>query len=133
MGEGDSKVTFNVSGQQQGNINMAGRDMHVWSQTYGFDAAAFLSELNAVRSALGSAELPPPAREAAEAELAAAEQELAAPEPDKQTIADRMTGFTTMVKNFGGLATAGAALFEPLRRMAEQLGPVGQNLLRLLT
>jgi hypothetical protein len=133
MGEGDSKVTFNVSGQQQGNINMAGRDMHVGTQIHGFDPAAFLAELNAVRSALDSADLPPPAREAAEAELAAAEEELAAPSPDKQTVADRLTGFTTMVKNFGGLATAGAALFEPLRRMAEQLGPVGHNLLRLLT
>lgn len=134
MTEGDSKVTFNVSGQQQGNINMVGRDMHVGSQTYGgLDPAELLRDITALRGALDAAGLPPPAREAAEAELSAAEEELAAPEPDPKTVTDRMTGFTRIVKSVGGLVGAGAVLLEPLARIADRLGPVGQALQRLLT
>lgn len=134
MGEGDSKVTFNVSGQQHGNVNMAGRDMHIGSQTHGgFDPAALIREITAVRGALESTDLPPPAREAAEAELTAAEEELAAPAPDEKKVADRLEGFTTIVKRFGGLAGAGAALLGPLTRVVEHLGPVGQAVQRLLT
>lgn len=133
MTPGDSAVTFNVSGSQQGNINMVGGDMHVGSQTnVALDVDAMRRDVSAVRQGLDAAGLPAPARQVAEAELASAERELAAQSPNREVLVDRLTKFTTVVKSFGGLVAAGTILVDPLTRLASHLGPLGNALQRLL-
>lgn len=67
----------------------------------------------------------------AEASRALAAFQATAP-TNKQTATSHLRRFTTVLRDAGALATAGAALIEPLTRIGRWLGPIGAAVLTLL-
>lgn len=114
-----------VSGGQvnlgTGNTNV-GRDQVTVSLTGDIDALGVALET-----------LPLTDLQRAEASRAlAAFQAAATGTPNKQTASSHLSRFTTVLRDAGALAKAGAALIEPLTRIGRWLGPVGAAILTLL-
>lgn len=127
-------MVFNIGNQQAGQINMAGRDQY----NYGGQQGSVVSvgeargAAQALRAALGTADLPPAVREDLRQEAAAVERDLATPEPDRGRVADRLERMTRTLGRMGALAAAGASLVGPLATLGHWLGPAGATLLGLL-
>jgi hypothetical protein len=51
---------------------------------------------------------------------------------DKPAASEHLQRFTRVLRDAGALATAGATLVEPLRRIGRWLGPLGASVLALL-
>ncbi|UGT42160.1 hypothetical protein LTV02_01645 [Nocardia yamanashiensis] len=115
-------MTFNI-GSQQGNINNVGRDQTIYGGQHGTftqiqDSATELAE---TLRRLGLAQ------PAAEAE--AVRRELAQPQPNRESIANRLT---RIAQSMTAMAGAAAAVQAPLVALAHWLGGLGGPILLAL-
>jgi hypothetical protein len=126
-------VTFNI-GQQTGvNTTVAGdMTVHGGQQYIEAPTAEIRAELTAIRDAVASLELEPEVATEAGELIAAAEEELERPEPRVDRVGSTLERLTGVLTDAGALAAAGAALIEPLRRVASFVGSSGQAILQLL-
>ena len=124
---------FNI-GSQHGNISNVAGDMTVHGgQTYVATAAdMILPELAKLRRALSAVDLGPDVRESAREFLTAAGDELGQPHPDARRVARPLERLTSLLKEAGAIAAAGAVLIDPLQRIASWLGTSGQGILHLM-
>lgn len=126
-------MVFNINNQNAGQINMAGRDQYnTGPQGTVIGLPDAYAAVRALRSAVAQVELPPRVREQVLAEAGAVERELAAGAPDRQQSAGRLERLTKALAGCGALASAGAALVEPLTTLGRWLGPAGAAVLSLL-
>lgn len=115
-------MTFNI-GSQQGNINNVGRDQTIYGGQHGTftqiqDSAAELAET------LRRFGLSQPA-----ADAEAVRRETTQPQPNRESIAARLTRIAQAVSTVAG---AGAAVHGPLVALAHWLGALGAPILLAL-
>lgn len=89
-------------------------------------------DIDALGAALETLPLTDLQRAEASRALAAFQAAAATSSPNKQTATSHLRRFTTVLRDAGALATAGAALIEPLTRIGRWLGPIGAAVLTLL-
>lgn len=121
---------FHIGSQQAGNITNVGGDATITSQHGTFRAGDARVLIGEVRGALRAAALDADVRASAERDLDGVEQAVEA--GDEATAGSRLERLVTVLQRGGALAAAGAALVEPLSRLAQTLGPVGARVLALL-
>lgn len=121
---------FHIGSQQAGNITNVGGDATITSQHGSFVAHDARAAVRDVRQVLASSGLDPADRDRAERDLDDVEQ--AVERGDEATAGSRLERLVTLLSRAGALAGAGAALVEPLGRLAHALGPVGARVLSLL-
>lgn len=90
------------------------------------------SDLDALTAALDGLRLTSEERAGAVRELAGLRSSAVGERPDRQRAGEHLRRFTGLLRDAGALAAAGAALVEPLTRIARWLGPVGAAVLSLL-
>lgn len=122
-------MTFNIGNQQAVNINNVAGDQTVQGGQHGTFLGGEPSEWAAsLVTRLHALGLP---SEAAEAEAVQAELDRA--QPDRQSIADRLTQLTEALTSAGTLVTAGESLRGPLMALAGWLGALGAPIMQMLT
>lgn len=132
MPDENIKSTFNVSGNMEGNISMAGRDSHQVVTQSSAEMAAISTELEKMRTSLEGLNVSPPLKRVAGSALEGAAREAASPRPDTGVLSRRLEEFVEIAKVSGILATAGTALSGPLQKIASALGSAGSALLSML-
>ncbi len=76
--------------------------------------------------------LDPAARKAAAGLLADADRELGKSRHDAKKVARPIERLTRLLRDIGAIAAGGAALIDPLTRIAAGLGAAGQAILHLI-
>jgi hypothetical protein len=120
----------NVGGDQIDNRGgtFAGRDLTV-------ERPSLASDIEALGALLGQLRLTESERAEATRELDAfreASRTAGGKEPDREKAGSHLRRFTTLLRDAGALAGAGATLVEPLIRLGRWLGPIGASVLALL-
>jgi hypothetical protein len=124
---------FNV-GSQTGNISNVAGDMtiHGGQQYVAVPADKVRNELLNLRTTLANADFDPSLQRRAEELLSDAEGELDKDRPDAEKVARPVDRLTRLLKEAGAISIAGAALIDPLQRIASWLGDSGRGILRLI-
>ncbi|TCC48900.1 hypothetical protein E0H75_20240 [Kribbella capetownensis] len=127
-------MTFNIGNQSAGNINNVGRDQHITGGQQGVMVTpeAARQAVIDLRAGLRLAPLEQQTSAAAEAEVREIEAEIQKPEPDRPRAASSLERLTRLLLSAGSLASAGAALVQPLQTLAGWLGSLGGPILHLL-
>jgi hypothetical protein len=127
-------MTFNIGNQSAGNINNVGRDQHITGGQLGVMVTPEAARQAVVdlRAGLRLAPLEQQTSAAAEAEVREIEAEIQKPEPDRSRAASSLERLTRLLLSAGSLASAGAALVQPLQTLAGWLGSLGAPILHLL-
>ncbi|MFG1622502.1 hypothetical protein [Kribbella sp. NPDC049227] len=127
-------MTFNIGNQSAGNINNVGRDQHITGGQQGVMVTPEAARQAVVdlRAGLRLAPLEQQTSAAAEAEVREIETEIRKPEPDRSRAASSLERLTRLLLSAGSLASAGAALVQPLQTLAGWLGSLGAPILQLL-
>jgi hypothetical protein len=127
-------MTFNIGNQSAGNINNVGRDQHITGGQQGVMVTPEAARQAVVdlRAGLRLAPLEQQTSAAAEAEVREIEAEIQKPEPDRSRAASSLERLTRLLLSAGSLASAGAALVQPLQTLAGWLGSLGAPILHLL-
>lgn len=127
-------MTFNIGNQSAGNINNVGRDQHITGGQQGVMVTPEAARQAVVdlRAGLRLAPLEQQTSAAAEAEVREIEAEAQKPEPDRSRAASSLERLTRLLLSAGSLASAGAALVQPLQTLAGWLGSLGAPILHLL-
>lgn len=127
-------MTFNIGNQSAGNINNVGRDQHITGGQQGVlvTPEAARQAVIDLRAGLRLAPLEQQTSAAAEAEVREIEAEVQKPEPDRSRAASSLERLTRLLLSAGSLASAGAALVQPLQTLAGWLGTLGAPILHLL-
>lgn len=127
-------MTFNIGNQSAGNINNVGRDQHITGGQQGVMVTPEAARQAVVdlRAGLRLAPLEQQTSAAAEAEVREIEAEVQKPEPDRSRAASSLERLTRLLLSAGSLASAGAALVQPLQTLAGWLGSLGAPILHLL-
>ncbi|MEV0800315.1 hypothetical protein AB0I34_21660 [Kribbella sp. NPDC050281] len=127
-------MTFNIGNQSAGNINNVGRDQHITGGQHGVlvTPEAARQAVIDLRAGLRLAPLEQQTSAAAEAEVREIETEIQKPEPDRPKAASSLERLTRLLLSAGSLASAGAALVQPLQTLAGWLGSLGAPILQLL-
>ena len=112
------EVRNSVSGTVYGDVEQAGRDMV--REHRGRDALAAVRQL---RAALASQGQIGAAQRTAEDELKIIEHELLQRDPDKAEVKRRLTRFTDVVRDAGGIVASGAAVAGAIGSITRWLGP----------
>src|SRR5690242_2374616 len=110
-------MTFNIGSQQAGQINNVQGDQHIAGgqhAVFGTDAVA-RQAVRDLRRALAETTLDRRDGVAARRELDEIDAGLGAARPDRHRAAGALERLTWLLSSAGALATAGAALVEPLR------------------
>jgi hypothetical protein len=125
---------FNI-GSQQGNVSNVAGDMtvHGGQQYLAAPVDAVREELANLRLALSMIDLDPEVQRSVEDLMTEAGQELDQPHPDKQKVARPIERLTSLLSDAGAVTAAGAALIDPLQRIASWLGASGQAILHILS
>lgn len=129
-------MTFNIGNQNAGTINNVEGDQHVHGGQHATvhvqqDLAQGRGALDALRSAVGAR--PEAADDSVtQGELARIDEALRGPEPDRVEAASALERLTRRLASIGSLAAAGAALVEPVRALAEWLGPLAAGVAAML-
>jgi len=134
MTDNRPNAIFNI-GSQHGNVSNVAGDMTVYGgQHYtGFPAELIRQELGNLQRAISAMGLDPAVQKEAAALLADADHELSRAGRDAKKVARPIERLAGLLKNIGAIAVSGAALIDPLQRIASWLGPAGQAILRLIT
>ncbi len=134
MTDNRPNANFNI-GSQQGNVSNVAGDMTVYGgQHYtGFPAELIWQELGNLQRAISAMGLDPAVQKEAAALLADADHELSRAGRDAKKVARPIERLAGLLKNIGAIAVSGAALIDPLQRIASWLGPAGQAILHLIT
>lgn len=123
IGSGNTTVGGDQIDNRGGTF--AGRDLTIERPSLASDIAA-LGEL------LGTLRLTESERVEATRELDAFREASGGREPDREKAGGHLRRFTTLLRDAGALAGAGATLVEPLIRLGRWLGPIGAAVLALL-
>lgn len=124
-------MTFNIGNQNAGTINNVDGDQHIHGGQHAVvQTGPALDALAALRLAV---EAVPAAAEdvMTRAEVERIDAALQG-ETDRRQASAALERLTRRLQSIGALAAAGTALFEPLRRLAEWLGPLAGNVLAML-
>lgn len=107
----------------QGNFTWSGRDTVIYGgqQINIHDAS---QQIQYLQSATPDLSLPQGARVAADQALAAAQQELRSPNPNLESVAERLEDYTEILHKTGALYEAGARMVGPLQQLGRILAPV---------
>jgi hypothetical protein len=134
MTDNRPNAIFNI-GSQHGNVSNVAGDMTVYGgQHYtGFPAELIRQELGNLQNAISEMGLDPAVQEKLAALLANADHELSRTGCDAKKVARPIERLAGLLKNIGAIAVSGAALIDPLQRIASWLGPAGQAILHLIT
>ena len=134
MTDNRPNATFNI-GSQHGNVSNVGGDMTVYGgQHYtGLPAEFIRQELGNIHRAIWAMEFDPAVQQAATALLTDAGRELGQAGHDAKKVARPIERLTVLLKDIGAIAVSGAALIDPLQRIASWLGPAGQAIWNLIT
>jgi len=134
MTDNRPNAIFNI-GSQHGNVSNVAGDMTVYGgQHYaGFPAELIRQELGNLQRAISVMGLDPAVQKKAAALLADADRELSRTGRDAKKVARPIERLAGLLKNIGAIAVSGAALIDPLQRIASWLGPAGQAILHLIT
>jgi hypothetical protein len=134
MTDNRPNAIFNI-GSQHGNVSNVAGDMTVYGgQHYtGFPAELIRQELGNLQRAISAMGLDPAVQEKAAALLADADHELSRAGGDAKKVARPIERLAGLLKSIGAIAVSGAALIDPLQRIASWLGPAGQAILHLIT
>ena len=124
---------FNI-GSQHGNVSNVAGDMTVHGgQHYtAFPADMIGQELRNIREIISAMNLDPAAGKAAAGLLADADRELGKSRHDARKVARPIERLTRLLRDIGAIAAGGAALIDPLTRIASGLGAAGQVILHLI-
>ena len=124
---------FNI-GSQHGNVSNVAGDMTVYGgQHYtALPTDMIGQELRNIQGIISAMNLDPAARKAAAGLLADAERELGKSRHDAKKVARPIERLTRLLKDIGAIAVGGAALINPLTRIASGLGVAGQAILHLI-
>jgi hypothetical protein len=133
MSDERPRAEFNI-GSQQGNISNVAGDMTVQGgQQYVVasvdDVREELAKLRRMLSAIG---IDTESQRSVEDLVTEATRELNQPQPDAQRVGRPIEGLTKILKDAGALTSAGAALIDPLQRIASWLGASGRAILDML-
>ena len=124
---------FNI-GSQHGNVSNVAGDMTVYGgQHYtALPAEMIERELRSIQGIISAMNLDPAARKAAAGLLADADRELGKSRHDAKKVARPIERLTRLLRDIGAIAAGGAALINPLTRIAAGLGAAGQAILHLI-
>ena len=124
---------FNI-GSQHGNVSNVDGDMTVYGgQHYtALPADMIGQELRNIQGIISAMNLDPAARKAAAGLLADADRELGKSRHDAKKVARPIERLTRLLRDIGAIAVGGAALINPLTRIASGLGVAGQAILHLI-
>lgn len=127
-------ATFNI-GSQHGNISNVGGDMTVYGgQHYtALPVDMIRQELRNIHRIISAMDLDPAARKSAAAFLADADRQLDQPNRDADRVARPIERLARLLSGIGAIAVPGAALIDPLQRLASWLGPAGHAIAQLIT
>jgi len=127
-------MTFNIGQQYAGIINNTAGNQHIedGQQATVVVGPEVLAALTRLRSALPALPLPADAAREAEQQLREAEAATQGPHADQPRAASALERLTGILARSGALAAAAGTLVEPLRTLSQWLGPLGQNLLRMI-
>jgi hypothetical protein len=128
-------LTFNIGSQQAGVVNNVTGDQRVYGGQHAavsMNVAEVRTLLSQLRDEVQRSRLPADARSEAEAEIDGAAAEAAKPQPDKRTVAVRLTRLAQVLSAAGALATAGTGLGGALAALAGWLGNLGEPIRHLL-
>jgi hypothetical protein len=133
MTDNRPNAIFNI-GSQHGNVSNVAGDMTVYGgQHYtGFPAELIRQELGNLQEAISAMGLDPAVQKKAAALLADADHELSRTGRDAKKVARPIERLAGLLKNIGAIPVSGAALIDPLQRIASWLGPAGQAILHLI-
>jgi len=133
MSERRPHAEFNI-GSQQGNISNVAGDMTVQGdQRYvAAPTDAARQDLARLRLALLTIDIDPKTQRLVEDLMTEANDELDQTRPDIEKVARPIERLTSLLKDAGALAAAGAALIDPLRGIASWLGASGRAILQML-
>jgi len=134
MTDNRPNATFNI-GSQHGNISNVGGDMTVYGgQRYtALPTDMILQELGNIQRIISSMDLDSAVRKAATAFLTDAGRELGQPDHDAEKVAGPIEGLARLLRRIGAISAGGAALIDPLQRIASWLGVAGEAILHLIT
>jgi len=124
---------FNI-GSQHGNVSNVAGDMTVYGgQHYTALPADMIGrELRNIQGIISAMNLDPAARKAAAGLLADADRALGKSRHDAKKVARPIERLTRLLRDIGAIAVGGAALINPLTRIAAGLGAAGQAILHLI-
>ena len=127
-------MTFNIGSQEANQINNVEGNQYLHGGQHGVvvttqEARGLAADL---RQALPGAALGRRDAGAARAAIDEVEAGLAGAQPDRPRVAAGLERLTRLLTATSALATAGAALVEPLRGLAGWLGDLGAPVLALL-
>jgi hypothetical protein len=124
---------FNI-GTQQGNISNVAGDMTVYGgqQFLAGPADEMRAELMKLRQILSTIDIDAKAQRSVEELVTEATEELDRRQATASTVARPIERLTKILKEAGAFASAGAALIDPLQRIASWLGASGRAILDLV-
>lgn len=133
MSDERPNATFNI-GRQEGNISNVAGDMTIHGGQQYISASADMArtELGKIRAALSNVDFDPILQGWIGELLADAEAEIQQGRPDAQKVARPIERLTRLIKDAGAMSVAGAALIDPLQRIATWLGASGQTIRNLI-
>jgi hypothetical protein len=126
-------AVFNI-GSQHGNVSNVAGDMTVYGgQHYtALPADMIRRELATIQGIISAMDLDPADRKAAAGLLADAGRQLGRSGHDARKAARPVERLTRLLKDIGAIAAGGAALIDPLLRIASCLGTAGQVIFHLI-
>ena len=128
-------MVFNIGSQQAGVVNNVTGDQHVHGGQHAavsMNAADLQALLAHLRAEVGHARLPRDAHTEAVAAIDAAAAELGQAQPDRRTVAARLTRLAQTLAAAGALATASTGLGGALATLAGWLGTLGEPIRQIL-
>jgi hypothetical protein len=93
---------------------------------------AVREDLAKLRQVLSTIDIDPKSQRWVEDLVTEATEELDQPQPDAPTVARPIERLTRILKDAGAFASAGAALIDPLQRIASWLGASGRVILDII-
>lgn len=127
-------MTFNIGSQRADLINIvAGQQTIHGGQHVISSAAEALAMLDVLRAELETVRLSPAKKRTAKKCVEGMEQELHQKQPDKPSIADRLTRLTKILVAAGAVLTGATALGQAIGGLASWLGTLGASVLPLVS
>jgi hypothetical protein len=126
-------AVFNI-GSQHGNVSNVAGDMTVYGgQHYtALPADMIRRELGNIQGIISAMNLDPAARKEVAGLLADADRELRESRHDARKVARPIERLTRLLRDIGAIAAGGAALIDPLLRIASCLGAAGQAIFHFI-
>jgi hypothetical protein len=133
MTDNRPNVNFNI-GSQQGNVTNVAGDMtvHGGQHYLAGDTGMVRQELVSLQRVITSMDLDPAVRGSMKDLIADADQGLSQADKDPRAVARPIERLVRLLKDVGAFAMSGAALIDPLQRIAAWLGDAGQGIIHLI-